>query len=170
MSDQNDDQQTSAQDLRALARIRLGKRPDKPPKPRAAPVDEPEQSRRFRFFPVFHFLRDNTAQLSHLEFHLAVIYLGFADKDTGIAFPSAELLAGLLGQGNAKNIAAIRNGLVRKGVIEVIESGGGRAKTCHIRMVMPPGKHLAPQGVSESGNPLPQKAKPLVAEDSLYIE
>jgi hypothetical protein len=64
-------------------------------------------------------------------------YEQHADRE-GVAYPSGETLAELLGHSRDNNIARLRSRLVSLGLLEVLEGGGGRGKPCRVRVLMPP--------------------------------
>jgi hypothetical protein len=105
----------------------------------------PEQStpspngQTFRFFAVFQKYVDIHAEhLSCPERSLYIAYLRFADGKTGIAYPGGDRLGKLIGQSGKNHIPSIRAKLIYRGLIEIVDGGGGRSVTCAIRVLMPP--------------------------------
>jgi hypothetical protein len=75
--------------------------------------------------------------LKPLEIKLWVAWEKFADNETGVAYPSAALLAPLVGTSEG-HIGPARARLVELGLFEIVEAGGGRGRAWKIRVLVPP--------------------------------
>lgn len=64
-------------------------------------------------------------------------YERHADRD-GIAFPDGRTLARMIGHSTDNHVADLRRSLVSKGLLEVVEVGGGRGRPTKVRVLIPP--------------------------------
>lgn len=110
-------------------------------------------ARKADHFGRFNALCDNgwLAVLNKAQLGLWMAYEGHADTD-GFAHPGSDLLAKKLGHSTNNHISKIRESLVRYGLMEIIDKGGGRANPTKVRLVVPPDSQAASDKHSQVGS------------------
>src|SRR6185312_4765286 len=126
-------------------------------------------------FDRFRALMDTgwAATLSKNELTMWMAYERFSDRD-GIAFPDGRRLARMIGHATDNHVSDLRRALVAKGLLEVVEVGGGRGKPTKVRVLTPaekPDLETLPLfgSVSEDENP-PEKPSRIEDKPSHHRE